>query len=379
MTAGSALRHGQSAAAPRPPAALSLQRTALLLAAGVWSAFFLIRSSLLLYAPGAVFDWGAQASRVLASVCGALLCLGMHLLLRRGGHSPWKMLLYALALALPAAALLDLAGAAIWRVFSSHYLNNPQRWLHPQELIEDYLTYLWVFVSWSALYVGAANAIEVRRRDQRLAAAEAAAQAAQLLALRLQIHPHFLFNTLNSLASLIALGRNEDSEKAVLTLSSFLRHTLSNLPYHSLSLAEEVRALGEYLDLETLRFGDRLRVQYRIADDCAALPVPSLILLPLVENAIKFGLAESEDGITLTLGAARDGEVLRLWVQDDGTGAVPARGGLGLGLANVRQRLQATYGEAAQLAAGPCAGGGGGGWRSEIRIPWAQLAGEGSA
>lgn len=111
---------------------------------------------------------------MLASVCGALLCLGMHLLLRRGGHSPWKMMPCAIALALPAAALLDLAGAAIWRLFSSHYIAHPPRWLHPQELIEDYLTYLWVFVSWSALYVGAANAIEVRRRDQRLAAAEAA-------------------------------------------------------------------------------------------------------------------------------------------------------------------------------------------------------------
>lgn len=81
------------------------------------------------------------------------------------------------AIALAAAALLDRAGAAIWRFFSSHYINSPQRWLHPQVLIEDYLTYRWVFVSCSALYVGAANAIEVRRRDQRLATAEAAARA----------------------------------------------------------------------------------------------------------------------------------------------------------------------------------------------------------
>jgi two-component system, LytTR family, sensor kinase len=346
----------------------ALDRQALLLAAGAWCAFFLIRSSIFLFAPGDAKDWRSMSARLLASVCGMALCLAIHALLRRRARPAWRTLLWALALALPATAVLDVAGALIWRAVSDHYVRNPQLWLSGKELAEDYLTYLWVFFCWSALYAGAASAIEVRRRDRQLAAAQAAAQESRLQALQLQIHPHFLFNTLNTLAGLIALGRNADSENMVLTLARFLRRTLSSPASQFVTLGAELDLLREYLALESLRFGERLRVRITLPPDCANALVPSLILLPLVENAIKHGLAASEDGIDLAIGAARTGEQLQLWVEDNGEGS--RAGGLGIGLANVRQRLAACYGNAVGLQAGALARG----WRSSLTLPW-QVAG----
>lgn len=188
----------------------------------------------------------------------------------------------------------------------------------------------------------------IRERERRLAAAMAAAQEAQLAALRFQINPHFLFNSLNAVMSLVGSGRNRDAETVVSRLAEFFRATLFTEPNAMVTLEEELDVLGAYLDIEAARFGERLRVEIDLPDDLARASVPHFLLQPLAENAIKHGVAPSKQAVTLTVSAAaRDGRLL-MSVRDNGAGGGGAPGE-GVGLRNVAGRLAAHYGEAAAI------------------------------
>jgi two-component system LytT family sensor kinase len=177
--------------------------------------------------------------------------------------------------------------------------------------------------------------------------------------------------TLNTLAGLIVLGRTAESEKMVLSLSRFLRYTLASTPSQLTTLSAEIGMLRQYLEIEAARFSDRLKVTWDIPADCEQALVPSLILLPLVENALKYGLGGSEDPVEIVIGAQRQGSALVLRVEDDGATAHCPTTGLGIGLPNARQRLAALYGDSARLDSGPLEGTPlKSGWRSAIRMPW---------
>lgn len=347
----------------------TLDKSVLVLTVCVWAGHFLLFSTLLHLTrdPDHSSDAGTLAARALASGVGALVCLILYALLRRwGGSRTWLLLLKAIALSVPACALITLIGEYAFLHFSPYYRLNPDRWMHPSELVITYVGYLWMLFTWCALYVGAATILELRQRDAQLAAAHSAAQQAQLLALRLQINPHFLFNTLNTLAGFIVLGRTQQSEKIVLDLARFLRYTLARTPSQFVALADEIDALRMYLDIETARFRDRLRVRYDIAPDCMRALVPSLILLPLAENSVKYGLGNSEQGIEIGIGASRENDRLLLWLEDNGDPSDGAAKGLGIGLSNATRQLTALFGAEAELQAGPTAHG----WRNVVRMPW---------
>ncbi|HEV2569270.1 sensor histidine kinase [Sphingomonas sp.] len=202
---------------------------------------------------------------------------------------------------------------------------------------------------------------------KELAQALSAAQHAQLAALRYQLNPHFLFNTLNAISAMIVTRRNDEAELMTDKLSSFLRASLASDPTELVPLDQELTLIEDYLEIESIRFGERLHVEIDCASDACSVPIPSFLLQPLVENAIKYGVAPSLEPVNIRVTGRRDGDELIVTVEDDGKGAANAvaPGGTGVGLQNVRRRLSALYGELASVAAGPRDPG----YASVIRMP----------
>ena len=173
------------------------------------------------------------------------------------------------------------------------------------------------------------------------------ATQAELKALRAQINPHFLFNTLNSISSLIPV-EPEKADRVTQKLADIFRYVLIASEKESVTLEEELRFIHNYLEIEKIRFGDRLVIQTSIQPETAALTVPSLILQPIVENALKHGISRKVGGGTLTIRSKEDQDSLIITIEDDGdgfSGNDKNTGGLGIGLSNVDQRLKKTYGE----------------------------------
>lgn len=222
-----------------------------------------------------------------------------------------------------------------------------------------YLNYvavqMYVVVGWVSLYLVITTWRKLRVQTEAVLAATEMAHQAQLKMLRYQLNPHFLFNTLNAISTLQLERDNATANRMVQALSAFLRHSLEADPMQRVSLQQEMDAIGLYLDIEKTRFSDRLRVDIDIAPDCWPALMPSLLLQPLVENAIKYAVVKRIEGGRLCVQAVRDGDRLRLCVTDDGPGvtaATPADApagraspGNGVGLANVRDRLRVLYGE----------------------------------
>jgi two-component sensor histidine kinase len=214
-----------------------------------------------------------------------------------------------------------------------------------------------LFFGWSCLYVALVYSFEIRDRERRLAAAREEALASQMRALRYQVNPHFLFNTLNSMAALIEEGAADRARDMMLTLSTFLRTTLTLDPMHDVRLKDEIALQSGYLEIERNRFSDRMRISIDIAPDVQNALVPSLILQPLVENAVKHGIGRKTGEVEILIRASADAERLTVVVEndiqkDDGpTPAGPAIAGLGIGLSNVAERIMARFPEAASCVA----------------------------
>lgn len=353
---------------PTPGHALDCRaRTVLMLAACVWSGHFAALSTLGYLLPGRSSDLPTLLVRGLLSLLGIGLCLAMYLLLRRrAGPRIWPLLLRAVWLSFVSAAVLVLLGKLAFLAFTDYYRVFPDHLFSPYATGMVFVSYLWAMIAWSALYVGAVAIGEMWRRDAQLAAVDAATRQARLIALRLQINPHFLFNTLNTLAGFIALGRKDESERIVLGLSRFFHHTLTHAPSQFVPLSDEIDTVRIYLELETARFPDRLSVQYDIPAETRRALVPGLVLLPLAENSIRHALARSESGIRIGIGARREAGSLLLWLHDDGPANAGPAGSPGLGLSSVRQQLTALYGHSATLEAGAR----GAGWCNRLRVPW---------
>jgi sensor histidine kinase YesM len=205
-----------------------------------------------------------------------------------------------------------------------------------------------ILVAWTALYYSINYYLLLEEQSDRLLRLEHQASSAQLAMLRYQLNPHFLFNTLNSISTLVLLKQTERANAMLSRLSSFLRYTLVNEPMGSVTVAQEVETLKLYLEIEKMRFEERLRPRFDIDPAVSLARLPSLLLQPLVENAIKYAVTPQEEGADIEVSARRFGDRVLIRVKDSGPGAedhwVKAQESTGVGLANIRDRLAQAYG-----------------------------------
>lgn len=224
---------------------------------------------------------------------------------------------------------------------------------------------------WTALYYAINYFLTLEEQADRLERLEAQATSAHLAMLRYQLNPHFLFNTLNSISTLVLLKQTAPANAMLMRLSNFLRHTLVSEPGATVTLAQEIETLQLYLDIERMRFEERLRTQFEIEEEARKARLPSMLLQPLIENAIKYAVSTQEEGARITLGARVILGKLQIVVEDTGpsleesdTRVLPlekphqnalldaqqpadvATKSTGVGLTNTRNRLFQAYGEA---------------------------------
>ena len=245
-----------------------------------------------------------------------------------------------------------------WANNTLYYAWVKQSW-QPETLM-DYvggvLGSFYILLCWSGLYFGIKYYQQLQEQTEATLKATAAAHQAQLKMLRYQLNPHFLFNTLNAISTLILDGANTTANLAVSRLSDFLRYTLDNDPMKRVTLGSELDALDLYLEIEKVRFGDRLVVEKDVSDDAIDALVPSLILQPLIENAIKYAISPSEEGGSLRISARVQRSVLVLQLSDTGPGlgnGAEIKKSSGVGLKNTRERLQQLYGKAQAFTLAP--------------------------
>jgi sensor histidine kinase YesM len=228
-----------------------------------------------------------------------------------------------------------------------------------------------VLAGWSALYFGINFYLIVEEQIDQLQTLGNQASSAQLAMLRYQLNPHFLFNTLNSISTLVLLKQTERANTMLSRLSSFLRYTLANEATANVTLQQEVETLKLYLEIEKMRFEDRLRPIFDIDVRVEKARLPSLLLQPLVENAIKYAVTPKEEGAEICVSARLAGDRVQIAVSDTGPGLheMKARPSLstGVGLANIRERLAQAFGpdHSFEVRSRPT-----GGFEVEIEIPF---------
>jgi histidine kinase/histidine kinase/DNA gyrase B/HSP90-like ATPase len=212
-----------------------------------------------------------------------------------------------------------------------------------------------LFAAW-----GMSEARERQRRTLRASRLEAQLQSARLATLRAQVQPHFLYNTLNAIAALVAGAQPERAVVAIEELSELLHASLRDDGREEIRIDEEVTLVGRYLALQRMRFGDRLIYDWNVAPDAAECLVPVLLLQPIVENAVVHGLDAGNASLSIQINVASTHENLVITVENDGSEPRPdsTRGGHGVGLAATRARLMTAHGDRASLTLQPRAGGG---------------------
>jgi len=387
---------------------------------GLWLCYFLLTT-----ARGDLLDLGFEQEilwrRALACLAGIAITLGLWLVLRLfDSVALWAKISAALLLSLPVALaiaqanrlifadmeervfsrvaeqrgfvvrrsgagdlLVDIPGASLPAVPSPLSATDSitvraDQWLgsSSDQLIELLFGRYFMMLAWCALYLALLAGEKARAAERREGAYRRAAKAAELRSLRYQVNPHFLFNTLNSLSALVLTGRKDAAEKMIQTLSTFYRRSLAEDPTADVPLREEFALQKMYLDIEAVRFPQRLRAEYDLPPKLAEARVPGMILQPLVENSVKHAIAPSSSKVTITLSAREEYGRLVITVADDGDAAArreEPQGGFGIGLANVRERLEARFGSDASIVSGKVPGG----YVTHLRLPLIGLQGDG--
>jgi two-component system LytT family sensor kinase len=282
---------------------------------------------------------------LVATVSGFLLSLELRYIYRRLWTLTPRVMIFGALLSCYLFALL-------WRVMvNSAYLrftSDSMEWVmkSPLEFFSNAMAGMYLFLCWTGLYYGFKYYESLQKQREATLRAAALAQEAQLKMLRYQLNPHFLFNTLNAISTLILDSENRTANQAVMRLSEFLRYTLDQDPMKKVTLRQEIEAMNLYLTTEKLRFGDRLKLEFAVEERALEALVPSLLLQPLIENAVKFAVSPSEKGGSVRVEGRVRGSMLELVVADDGpglnTGAAP-NAGRGVGLRNTRERLSVLY------------------------------------
>ena len=340
--------------------AWSDQRVALVSIAGSWAlylSFIAVRLALI----GFPRELLLLERHLLTVSAGVVVTWGIYLVLCRLERRPVALRIAAAAMmALPAAVMLTLidyqvmfvlAPERVWsaRVLQNTTLNGVIARVVPQMYF--------VFAGWATLFLSVTGALENQEAQRSAAVLKAESRDAELRALRYQLNPHFLFNALNAVSALVLRGDTDGAEAAINALSQFLRAALVAEPVEDTTLGEELDLQRLYLEIEQVRFGDRLRVLVSVPAGLRLALLPPLLLQPLVENVIRHAVASGSAPITMAIGACADTDRLHIRVEDDGTGS-SGQGGTGIGLRNVRARLLARFGDAARCDHGPRAGGG---------------------
>lgn len=230
---------------------------------------------------------------------------------------------------------------------------------------------LFILICWSALYLGIKHYQALQTAHTRALEAESLAREARLQALRYQLSPHFLFNTLNGVSSLMTQGDVKKADRMLTRLAGFLRSTLEGMDQQEIFLVREVSNLEQYLEIEKSRLGERLQLELLIDPGVQEALVPPLLLQPLAENAIRHGIVPRAAGGKLTIKAERKAERVRIAVEDDGVGmrdgAEASGRHRGVGLSNTIERLRVLYGADQRLIVRwPPAGG----CQVQIELPW---------
>ena len=291
---------------------------------------------------------------LVASAAGFVLSAPMRYIYRRlWGKAPRTIIVGVLLTCYVTALILRL-------VINLAYIKFVEPEWQVKEIFELFggaLSTAYLLLCWSGLYFGIKFYESKRQQEEAMLKAVALAQEAQLKMLRYQLNPHFLFNTLNAISTLILDNQNRKANHAVARLSEFLRYTLDQDPMKKVTLRQEIEALDLYLGTERLRFGERLRLEYAIEEPALEALVPSLLLQPLLENSLKYAVSAREQGGMVRIeGRTREG-LLELSVIDDGPGlpdGPPPSDRRGVGLANTRERLKVLYGESCRFAAINC-------------------------
>jgi hypothetical protein len=295
---------------------------------------------------------GETVKVLITSLAGPLISLVVSVLterlLGRGTHRKWFVL----------GGLVLLAGSTLWTIDLIVQAQNAPfaSFRAPAESDLLMARFNWVYCNLLfSLQTFAlallASSKTLLARERQLATERAALQQARLTALRYQLNPHFLFNTLNAISTLAAdLGAHE-AEEMIARLADFMRASLSSSMDGSITLAGELETTQAYLAIESVRFGERLVVDYLCQPNLSDALVPCLILQPLVENAVKYGVSRSKQPVHVRISARADQKELILTVEDDGccSSAKPPKAGAGVGLKNVAERLDALHGKEAVM------------------------------
>ena len=334
-----------------------LKRGAGLLIAGFWSIHFTIMwlRAQIGGRPGERGLIEGTQDRMLFALFGALLGYVIYRCLR---PLRWRDFRRQATI----GAALALAAACVLAVPNMMLFGNRAE-------VRDYMYlvmyWFWFYLSWTTAYLAYSYSITVQEQERHAAELAVKAQEAQVRALRYQINPHFLFNTLNAIVALVR-DSPPQAEEMLVQLSDFFRRSLAVNPMEDLTLAEEVELQRLYLEIERTRFPDRLRFDVALDDGSAEARVPALLLQPLVENAVKHGVARSEAATSIRIRGRLDGPVLEVVVENDARAEGSVASGEKVGLRNVAERLRSRFGDEASITSGEIPGLG---FRNTLRIP----------
>ncbi len=403
-----------AAASGEPPATVPF-RTVILSMVVLWATYFALttlRSSLVL---DVSLQWELGWRRMVITAVGVMLTIVLWLLLRLfDSRALWLKIAAALALAFPIALAIGQVNQWMFRdielaqerLYAKKYNLNlrrdesgnllvdvPIRRVSPagqrpadnsdvvgtqpvmiapaeadfwRKLLDVALGRYFLLLAWASTYFALLAGVQARAAQRREEQFRSAAKAAELRSLRYQVNPHFLFNTLNSLSALVMTGKAATAERMIQTISRFYRHSLATDPTADVSLRDEFDLQKLYLDIEAVRFPTRLVCVFDLPEDLEDCRVPGMILQPLVENSVKYAVSPVSRPVTITLAAREEFDRLVITVGDDGPGVPQGTDhGFGIGLANVRDRLEARFGPDIGFTSGPVPGG----YCTEIRIP----------
>ncbi len=384
-------------------------KTVLASMAALWFAYFLL-TTLSSFLAGYDFQGELMIRRLLVCLGGVLVTIAVWLILRLfDNRSLLAKGTVALVIAFPAAlaiaqmnvwAFADMEGRALKKMTEESDVNfrrdasgnllidvpsstsdangNPAAattvtlargdtpYRKFRQLIESALGRYFLLLAWASLYLALLEGAQARAAERREGEFRRAAKASELRSLRYQVNPHFLFNTLNSLSSLVMTGKTERAEQMIQATASFYRHSLAEEPTADVPLSDEFALQRHYLDIEAARFPNRLRFEFGLPDDLADAMVPGMILQPLVENSVKYGVAPLSRTVKIQIQACEEYGRLVLTVSDDGRGVPDAANhGFGIGLANVADRLEACFGPLASISSGPTENG----YSTQLRMP----------
>jgi hypothetical protein len=338
-----------------------------------WAFYFVLNTTHMAIA-GVPDQLEMACRRAAVVLIGITLTFIMYAILRRlESRTMWSMVIATFLASVPISIVYAVVNyTAFYVAIPTEAMMRDVAQLHADHesaiaTIADLATSWYFFIAaWGILYVALSYAARVGQVERQAAIYRSEAQAAQLRALRYQINPHFLFNTLNSLSALVLRHRNKEAESMITNLATFFRTSLTSDPAADIPLSDEIDMQRLYLDIERIRFPERLCVVIDIPKPLENAPVPGMILQPLVENAIKHGVARSSRPVTLAIRAQADSKSLHLTVEDDADSCGPPKAGEGVGLGNVRQRLAARFDGSADVRYGQRDGGG---FRVDLTIP----------